>query len=49
MYGNLKSHLENELEEIKNAGLYKSERVISMAEDWIIKIYSCKEGICLYK
>ena len=28
MYGKLKDHLQTELEEIKNAGLYKSERVI---------------------
>ncbi len=28
MYGKLKIHLENELKEIKEAGLYKSERVI---------------------
>ncbi|MEM6297598.1 MAG: glycine C-acetyltransferase [Bacteroidota bacterium] len=29
MYGNLKSHLENEIQEIKDAGLFKSERVIT--------------------
>ena len=28
MYGNLKNHLKSEIEEIKKAGLYKSERII---------------------
>jgi glycine C-acetyltransferase len=29
MYGNLKQHLQNELHDIKEAGLYKHERIIS--------------------
>lgn len=29
MYGNIKEHLQKELQEIKNAGLYKSERIIT--------------------
>ncbi|MEN8810837.1 MAG: glycine C-acetyltransferase, partial [Flavobacteriales bacterium] len=28
MYGKLKNHLQTELEQIKNTGLYKAERVI---------------------
>ncbi len=28
MYSNFKSHLEKELQDIKDAGLYKNERVI---------------------
>ena len=29
MYGKIKEHLQNELAEIKAAGLYKTERIIS--------------------
>ena len=29
MYGAIKNHLQQELEEIKEAGLYKSERIIT--------------------
>ena len=29
MYGKLKQHLQNELHDIKEAGLYKQERIIS--------------------
>ena len=33
MYGKLKQHLQNELQEIKDAGLYKSERIITSPQD----------------
>ena len=33
MYGKIKDHLKNELESIKEAGLYKSERVITSVQD----------------
>ncbi|SFN48460.1 2-amino-3-ketobutyrate coenzyme A ligase [Bizionia echini] len=32
MYGKIQQHLENELQEIKNNGLYKTERVITSAQ-----------------
>jgi glycine C-acetyltransferase len=38
MYGNLKEHLQKELELIKEAGLYKSERIITSSQDAEIKI-----------
>lgn len=33
MYGKIKDHLKNELESIKDAGLYKTERVITSVQD----------------
>ncbi len=45
MYGKLKEHLEQELEEIKNAGLYKKERIITSAQDAVIKISTGEEVI----
>src|SRR5690554_49829 len=33
MYGKIKDHLKNELETIKDAGLYKTERVITSVQD----------------
>ena len=33
MYGNIKQHLEEELKGIKQAGLYKSERIITSSQD----------------
>jgi len=33
MYGKFKEHLQKELHEIKEAGLYKSERIIASAQD----------------
>ena len=33
MYGNFKQHLENTINEIREAGLYKSERVIDSPQD----------------
>ena len=38
MYGNLKNHLEKEIKEIKEAGLYKSERIITNPQSSKIKV-----------
>lgn len=38
MYGKIKQHLQNELEEIKDNGLYKKERIITSAQDAEITI-----------
>jgi len=43
MYGKLKDHLQQELKEIKSAGLFKSERVITSAQDAAIKISTGEE------
>jgi len=43
MYGKIKEHLQNELAGIKDAGLYKSERVIISSQDAVIKLDSGKE------
>ncbi|VAV86298.1 2-amino-3-ketobutyrate coenzyme A ligase [hydrothermal vent metagenome] len=45
MYGNIKQQLENELQSIKDAGLYKSERIITSSQDAVIKISSGEEVI----
>ncbi|NJB36976.1 glycine C-acetyltransferase [Croceivirga sp. JEA036] len=45
MYGKIKSHLEKELEEIKEAGLYKKERIIVSPQDAVIKIANGQEVI----
>ena len=45
MYGKIKDTLKNELLEIKEAGLYKSERVITSSQDAIIKISTGEEVI----
>ena len=45
MYGLIKKKLENELKEIKDAGLYKTERIITSAQDITIKISSGEEVI----
>ncbi len=45
MYGNIKQQLERELQEIKDAGLYKSERVITSSQDAVIKIATGEEVI----
>ena len=37
MYGTLKEHLSNELQAIDDAGLFKRERIISTAQDAVIK------------
>jgi len=38
MYGKIKEHLQKELADIKNAGLYKSERIITTSQKADIKI-----------
>jgi glycine C-acetyltransferase len=38
MYGKIKDTLEKEIQEIKDAGLYKSERIITSSQDTVIKI-----------
>jgi glycine C-acetyltransferase len=45
MYGKIQQHLQKELQEIKEAGLYKSERVITSSQDAVIKISSGQEVI----
>lgn len=43
MYGKLQQHLQNELEQIEEAGLFKRERVITSPQDALIKISSGEE------
>jgi len=43
MYGAIKDHLQRELAEIKDAGLYKSERTITSSQDAVIKIATGEE------
>jgi len=45
MYGSIKEHLEKELIEIKEAGLYKKERIITSPQDAVIKISTGEEVI----
>lgn len=45
MYGKIKESLQKELEEIKNSGLYKKERIITSAQDAVIKIEGGQEVI----
>jgi len=45
MYGKIKEHLQKELQDIKEAGLYKSERIITSSQDAIIKISTGEEVI----
>lgn len=45
MYGNIKEHLQKELEEIKENGLYKEERIITTPQDAVIKISTGQEVI----
>ena len=45
MYGEIKHYLQKELQEIKDAGLYKSERVITSSQDAVIKISTGEEVI----
>ena len=45
MYGSIKENLEKEIEEIKEAGLYKRERIITSPQDAVIKIASGEEVI----
>lgn len=43
MYGNLKQHLQAELQAIKGAGLFKTERIITSPQDAVIKISTGEE------
>ena len=45
MYGAIKEHLQKEIEEIKEAGLYKKERIITSPQDAVIKISTGQEVI----
>lgn len=45
MYGKIKDHLEKELQEIKDDGLYKRERIITSPQDAVIKISTGQEVI----
>ena len=45
MYGKIQQHLQKELQDIKDAGLYKSERVIISSQDAAIKISTGQEVI----
>ena len=43
MYGKIKQHLQNELNSIREAGLYKNERLIVSPQDAVIRLSSGKE------
>ncbi len=45
MYGKIKDTLKSEIQEIKDAGLYKSERIITSSQDAAIKIATGEEVI----
>ncbi|MEL4456758.1 glycine C-acetyltransferase [Lutimonas vermicola] len=45
MYNKIKDHLEEELRTIKEAGLYKKERIITSSQDAVIKISTGEEVI----
>lgn len=45
MYGKIKDTLQKEIEEIKDAGLYKRERIITSSQDAVIKISTGEEVI----
>ncbi|MGB5820822.1 MAG: glycine C-acetyltransferase [Saonia sp.] len=45
MYGKIKQHLQEELETIKEAGLYKKERIITSPQGAVIKISTGEEVI----
>jgi glycine C-acetyltransferase len=45
MYGKIKEYLSEELETIKGAGLFKKERIITTAQDVVIKISTGQEVI----
>ncbi|MDT7832570.1 glycine C-acetyltransferase [Flavobacteriaceae bacterium S356] len=45
MYGDIQNHLQKEIQEIKDAGLYKSERIITSAQDAVIKISTGEEVV----
>ena len=45
MYGAIKENLQKELKEIEAAGLYKKERIITTAQDAVIKVSTGEEVI----
>ncbi|OAB80310.1 glycine C-acetyltransferase [Cochleicola gelatinilyticus] len=45
MYGKIKEHLQKEIQEIKDNGLYKRERIITSPQDAVIKISTGEEVI----
>ena len=45
MYGKIKDQLQQEIQDIKDAGLYKSERIITSSQDAVIKISTGEEVI----
>ena len=45
MYGKIKEYLQQEIQDIKDAGLYKSERIITSSQDAVIKISTGEEVI----
>lgn len=45
MYGKIQDYLKQELQEIKNSGLYKKERIITSSQDAVIKISTGEEVI----
>ncbi|MFT4683987.1 MAG: glycine C-acetyltransferase [Flavobacteriales bacterium] len=45
MYGSIKEHLQKELKEIEEAGLYKKERIITTSQDAVIKVSTGEEVI----
>jgi glycine C-acetyltransferase len=45
MYNNIKHHLQQEIKEIKDSGLFKSERIITSSQDAVIKINTGEEVI----
>jgi glycine C-acetyltransferase len=47
MYGKIRQHLQQELQDIKDAGLYKEERIITSPQDAVIKISTGEEVINL--
>jgi len=47
MYGNFKEHLQGQLEEIREAGLYKNERVIESAQESRIQVTGGKKVLNL--
>ena len=45
MYGGMKEHLAKEIQEIKDNGLYKSERIIATPQDAVIKLEDGSEVV----
>ena len=45
MYGDIKKNLQKQLKEIKEAGLYKTERIITTSQDVVVKVSTGEEVI----